>query len=156
MMKEGRLNEVDLLAVNVDEARALAGPKEPARSPAAVAEGAIAALAGPYPGLKLSITAGAEGSWSWDGTALAHCPVVPVEAVSTAGAGDAHMAGILAGLACGLPLRSAQRLGTLIAAAAVTSPHTIHHGLSRTQLQELWTRSGFQDAAVARLLLGAG
>jgi sugar/nucleoside kinase (ribokinase family) len=63
---------------------------------------------------------------------------VPVE--TTGGAGDAHFAGLLAGLAAGLPLGAAQRLGTLVAAAAVTSPHTIHKGITRAELGELAAR----------------
>jgi len=60
---------------------------------------------------------------------------VPVQ--TTGGAGDAHLAGLLAGLAAGLSLGEAQRLATLVAAASVTSPHTIHKGLSRTELRAL-------------------
>jgi len=137
----GRLEGIDLLAMNIDEARALAKREEPDRDDTAVVERTVSSISASYPRLRLSITAGPEGSWSWDGQGLAHCPVVPVQPVSTAGAGDAHMAGILAGLACGLELSSAQELGTLVAAAAVTSPHTIHDGLSREQLRSLWAES---------------
>ena len=84
--------------------------------------------------------------------------VLSVEATSTAGAGDAHLAGILAGLAAGLSLAAAQALGTLVAAAAVTSPHTIHDALSREELARLWQRSAFAEPGVATgvaTLLGA-
>jgi sugar/nucleoside kinase (ribokinase family) len=61
--------------------------------------------------------------------------------VSTAGAGDAFLGGILAALAAGVPftapgpprsalaerpLQSALDLGACLAAFSVTSPHTIH------------------------------
>ena len=150
--RSGRLGGVDLLALNIDEARALADLRDPQATPAEIVERTVAALVGDYPRLQLSITAGGAGSWFWDGTRLFHCPSVPVQAVGTAGAGDAHLAGILAGLACGLEAASAQVLGTLVAAASVTSPHTIHKGLSRKQLRDLWQHTVRNDPAVAALL----
>ena len=83
----------------------------------------------------LTVTAGARGSWSWDGTTLTHLPVLPVRVEGTAGAGDAHLAGIIAGLAAGLPLREAHQLGVLTAAVAVQSPHTINFELDREALR---------------------
>jgi len=58
---------------------------------------------------------------------------VPV--VGTAGAGDAHLAGIIAGLAVGLSLQDAHQLGVLTAAVAVQSPHTINFELDREALR---------------------
>ncbi len=139
--ERGLLARVDLLGVNLEEALAAAGlrrvlPAEPSGR-AELAAAAVAALSGEHAALRLSITAGAAGSWSWDASALHHCPALPVRVVSTGGAGDAHFAGILAGLAAGLDLPSAQTLGTLLAAAAVTSPHTIHKGITRAMLRGL-------------------
>jgi sugar/nucleoside kinase (ribokinase family) len=48
---------------------------------------------------------------------------VPIE--GTAGAGDAHLAGVIAGLASGLALPVAQEIGGLVAAMSITSPHSI-------------------------------
>jgi sugar/nucleoside kinase (ribokinase family) len=138
--ERGLLQRVDLLGVNLEEALAAAGLAPAGREaadPAAQAAGAIAALAGEHPALRLSVTDGGSGSWCWDGVAVHHCPALSVRVASTSGAGDAHFAGILAGLAAGLPLPSAQQLGTLVAAASVTSPHTIHKGVTREMLWEL-------------------
>lgn len=154
--ESGLLAGVDLLALNVDEARSLAGLRDPGLSAGEVAEEAASRLAALYAGLRLSITAGAAGSWCWDGSRLLHCPAAAVQALGSAGAGDAHLAGVLAGLACGLELESAQILGTLVAAAAVTSPHTIHEDLSGRQLRELWRSSGLEDPAVGALLSARG
>ena len=55
----------------------------------------------------------------------------------TSGAGDAHMAGLLAGLSAGLDLAEAQALATLMGAASVTSAHTIHPGVTREMLASL-------------------
>ena len=90
-----------------------------------------AALARLAPKTMVTVTAGARGSWSWDGTTLTHLPALPVPVVGTAGAGDAHLAGIIAGLAVGLPLVEAHQLGVLTAAVAVGSPHTINFELDR-------------------------
>jgi sugar/nucleoside kinase (ribokinase family) len=69
--------------------------------------------------------------------------------VSTAGAGDALLAGVLVGLVAGLPLvmnrarrttladqplATALDLGTLLAALSVTSPHTIYPEVSAARL----------------------
>jgi sugar/nucleoside kinase (ribokinase family) len=83
------------------------------------------------------MTAGQQGSWTWDGLTLTHFPALRVPVASTAGAGDAHLAGILTGLATGLTLSEAQELATLVAACSVTSPHTIHFGLDRKALVAL-------------------
>jgi sugar/nucleoside kinase (ribokinase family) len=56
---------------------------------------------------------------------------------SAAGAGDAFLGGMLAGLAEGLSLADAGQLATLTAAASVTSPHSIHEGICRIMLAQL-------------------
>jgi sugar/nucleoside kinase (ribokinase family) len=141
--ERGLLDQVDLLGVNLEEAGRRGFERRRFATPRALsAAEAVAALAGEHAALRLSVTAGAAGSWSWDGAALHHCPALPVRVASTGGAGDAHFAGILAGLAAGLALPSAQELGTLLAAASVTSPHTIHKGITRDMLRELAEDAG--------------
>jgi ribokinase len=129
------LDAIDLLALNLDEAVALAGYSAESidgGDSEAVVKAAQLRLA---PGTKLTVTAGARGSWSWDGTTLTHQPALPVPVVGTAGAGDAHLAGIIAGLAAGLSLQDAHQLGVLTAAVAVQSPHTINFELDREALR---------------------
>lgn len=132
--RTGMLAMADLLAINRDEAAALTGAL-PTESADAVAKEAIAVLAACCAEMLVSITAGRDGSWAWDGKTLTHQPSHDVEVASTAGAGDAHFAGILSGLAAGLSLAHAQELATLVAALSVTSPHTLHKGLGRASLQ---------------------
>lgn len=135
----GRLPDSDLLALNLDEAAALAelagiaGLGEEEGRPDRVVEAALAITKGPA---MVTVTAGAQGSWSWDGADLRHLPALPVRVASTAGAGDAHLAGAIAGLAAGLPLAEAHQLGALAGAVAVTSPHTINDELDRDSLRE--------------------
>jgi ribokinase len=133
----GMLGRTDLLALNVDEAAATAGTslEKGQDSISEVVEIAVKKLRGINPSLLVSITAGSNGSWSWDGDRLVHVPALPVEVVSTAGAGDAHLAGIIAALVAGLTMPHAQELGTLVAAHAVTSPHTIDKRINRETLR---------------------
>jgi sugar/nucleoside kinase (ribokinase family) len=127
------LRRLDLLALNRDEAAALAAL--PSTSlPAEIAAAAVRAVQRSQPALWLSVTSGADGSWVWDGRNLQHRPAHPVPVVNTAGAGDAHLAGLLCGLAAGLPLAEAHALAALVAAVSVTSPHTIHDGLDAAAL----------------------
>ncbi len=130
------LANVDLLAINVGEAAVLANmpPEQPAIS---VVEAALEHLKKINPSMNLSITAGMEGSWVWDREKLTHAPVHRVEAVNAAGAGDAHFAGILTGLASGLTLVEAHELGALTATLSVTSPHTINKDIDRESLKVL-------------------
>jgi sugar/nucleoside kinase (ribokinase family) len=80
------LEQSDLAAFNLEEARAAAGLA------AGNAEAVLRAIAARYPRLRLTVTDGARGSWAWDGTVPAFEPAVPVAAVAAAGAGDAHLA----------------------------------------------------------------
>ena len=141
---ENVLENVDLLAVNVEEVAAAAGVSVD-RQPGLVAETALEVLRTIQPEIQVSVTAGVHGSWVWDAGNLVHSPAVRVEAESTAGAGDAHLAGILSGLAAGLQLHEAHELGVLTAALAVTSPHTINKAVDRESLR------AFADAVRAPL-----
>jgi fructose-1-phosphate kinase PfkB-like protein len=93
------------------------------------------------PTMKMVVSAGAAGAHVMEYGNWSHHKAVPIEAVSTAGAGDALLAGIVVGLVAGVPLvnvstETARKcgaidLGLALAALSVTSPHTIHPGVSR-------------------------
>ena len=84
---------------------------------------------------------------------LAFFPSADAEVASTAGAGDAYLAGIISGLTAGLTLHEAQQLGTLVGSLSVTSPHTIHKGVNRHSLSRFLKVSGYEvSPAVARLI----
>ena len=133
---------VDLLAINIEEAAAFLRSDLSAHKPGQVVRDTIAKVKGINPSAMLSITAGKTGSWAWDGSQLTHVPAFKVEVKSSAGAGDAHIAGIISGLTAGLALDESQELGGLAGAFAVTSPHTIHPDMSRENLMALALRSG--------------
>lgn len=149
------LERVDLLALNRDEACRLAqieSPDSGVTDPKASVEEAIDRLSRGYPHLLLSVTAGAAGSWSWDGTRLFHVPAIDVPVETTGGAGDAHLAGIICGLAADLSLPAAHRLGVILAAASVTSSHTINKTIGHHDLADLASRLPVKDEALLSLI----
>jgi sugar/nucleoside kinase (ribokinase family) len=150
--ERGLLDAVDLLAMNVEEAARLA-PVD-AEDPQRVITAFVEKVAAPRPRLMASITAGRRGSWVLAGGRLAFLPALAVTVRSAAGAGDAHLAGILCGLAGGLDLFDAHEIGRLVAAASVTSPHTIHPDLDRHALRGLARALSLPQGAAA--LLGDG
>ena len=173
-MEEAReaefLSLVDLLALNEDEAAALAGAPFPDGAPDPFLLRLSSAVPGLRPGVRLVVTAGVRGAFAFDGTAWAHAPALPVAVVSTAGAGDALLGGVLTGLAAGLPfapagspraslagqpLSSALELGALVAAFKVTSPHTIPPDLSLDALLAFAREHGVTFGEGLRRLLPA-
>lgn len=155
------LGMVDLLAMNMDEAARIAAGGSRGRGETRAggggagraAETAIAAVSRVNPGAFVSVTAGKRGSWVWDGRRINHVPAPEVEAVSAAGAGDAFLAGLIAGIHANLRLPEAQELATLAAAFSVTSPHTIHKGMDRPSLAQFSEKTGFDLSASVRNFL---
>jgi ribokinase len=153
----GALRQVDLLALNEDEAAALMGEPFPAEDPRGYLERCAAAVAAESPGARVVVTAGRRGAWALENERWTHAAAFPVEVASTAGAGDAMLGGILTGLVAGLPLtrsgphspspadrtvESALELGALAAAFKVTSPHTIPPDLDLDMLLTFGRRYG--------------
>lgn len=126
----GILNYVDLLAVNRDEALRLADIHNNTET-ARIVQLAVERAKSVNPRIVVTVTAGAEGSWLWTGESYLHLPAMKVQPVSTAGAGDAHLAGMLVGIAEGMGLAEAHRLGVVVAGLSVTSPHTINKNINR-------------------------
>ncbi|MFC1453240.1 carbohydrate kinase family protein [Verrucomicrobiota bacterium] len=143
---------IDLLALNSEEAGRLAG-MDPSRGDEAVAAAAGRLLAERNAGLCLLVTGGRRGSWLFESGRLAHRAACRVELVNTAGAGDAHLAGMLSGLASGLTMLEALDLGVLLAGLSVTSPHTICPEAGRCALRELAGRQDWTPAPAVTALL---
>lgn len=133
-LSNGSLKIVDLLGMNLDEAGMAAEMDTEITPPLEVVLATIKRLRIENPSIHLSITAGKNGSWTWDGKVMNHISAIPVQVISSAGAGDAHLAGIIVGLIVGFHLFKAHELGSLAASLSVTSPHTIHPGINRKSL----------------------
>jgi sugar/nucleoside kinase (ribokinase family) len=89
--------------------------------------------------LQLIVTAGEHGAYAFAGGNYNYRPAPGVNVVSSAGAGDALLGGVLASLASGIPLLKTGReylpnqpletaldVGVLLASYTCLSPHTIH------------------------------
>ncbi|MCL3777975.1 PfkB family carbohydrate kinase [Actinomyces sp. AC-20-1] len=114
-LRQRVLARADVLAANEEEADALL-----ARDPATVRLDALAALA-TATGTDVVLRQGAGGA-AWvpsDGTRVLTAPAVPVEVVDTDGAGDAHTAGVVVGLARHLPPERVLALANRSAARVV-------------------------------------
>ncbi|RPI23644.1 MAG: carbohydrate kinase family protein [Acidobacteria bacterium] len=135
-LENGLLNNVDLLGMNRHEAATLTNLPAEEYDPERIFEAAIAVLDRHQPGMLVSVTAGAQGSWVWNGRRATHRPALRVAVRSAAGAGDAHLAGLIAGLSAGMTPDQAHELASLLASFTVTSPHTIHPDVSRSTLRE--------------------
>jgi sugar/nucleoside kinase (ribokinase family) len=152
-LEAGYLTMVDLLAINIDEAKMAAGITAENLPAASVVETAVERLRAIQPQMMISITAGKQGSWGWDGSALTRVPPCTVNPVSSAGAGDAHLAGIIAGLSAGLPMSEAQQLGGLVGGLSVTSLHTINKEIDRDTLRAFTKTAGVPLADSVKALL---
>jgi sugar/nucleoside kinase (ribokinase family) len=151
---KGILLSCDWLAMNVDEASVVVGMKPDQYSVERIVNIAIERLAHLAPQLRISVTAGKFGSWVWDHECLDYHSAFAVSSVSTAGAGDAHLAGILAGVIAGLSTSESHELGSLVAALSVTSPHTIDKRIGRETLQNFIQNEHFNVSYKIRNLLG--
>jgi sugar/nucleoside kinase (ribokinase family) len=151
--ESGMITSVDLGAINLEEASAIAGSSINSKDNVPVIEAAIRRLRMSNEKIMVSVTCGMQGSWCWDSNELSWFPAVKTTAISTAGAGDAFFAGILSGIAIGLSLKEAQQLATLVAGMSVTSPHTIHDGINRHSLFEFLKKSDLDFSEIIYKIL---
>ncbi|MEZ0394120.1 MAG: sugar kinase [Desulfurococcaceae archaeon] len=119
---------LDVVASNLDEAKALVGSADPE-----AAVRAIYGLARPRVGAVLKM--GAAGSIFFDGNSAVRVPALKVRAVDTTGAGDAFNAGLMAGLLEGEGPREACRLASALAAYKVTGEGARHLPRGRQELE---------------------
>ena len=144
-------SDVDLLAINQDEAAALIGGAFDPHDPREFLEQCAGSLTASQPHINIVVSAGKDGVFAFADGCWSRFATLPVKAISTTGAGDALLAGILTALIAGAPLTnqaspsqngarrslgSAIDFGILLASFSVTSPHTIHPDTSMKRLRE--------------------
>lgn len=129
--KRGGFGLMDLIAINGDEANQLAGTEN--KPVSQIADRCMQRLRLYQPKITALITDGAQGSYLCDSEGVQFIDPLPTEVQSTAGAGDAFLSGVIAGVALDIPLRkaaedefSAVELGTAVASMSVTSIDTIN------------------------------
>jgi sugar/nucleoside kinase (ribokinase family) len=143
------LSRVDLLALNREEAASLGAVTNRVHGKHEVLEKCLQVAQAANPDIVLIVSAGLEGVDVFDQGAISHHAAVPTKVVSSAGAGDALLGGVIAGMVLGMPLvrrthehngqdagESAIDLGLLVAAFSLTSAHTIHPGFTVQALRE--------------------
>lgn len=147
----------DLLAVNEEEARAIA---HATGGSAEVAEKLCERLARFNDKILLLMTCGKEGAISVSDGHVEYVPSLPAQTVNTTGAGDACLGGTLAGLALGLPFQkgdndrrfgetritSAAELGTLCAGMAIESEDSIALHVNRNSILDRIRQNGWTTA----------
>jgi sugar/nucleoside kinase (ribokinase family) len=143
IIESGILKKVDLLCINLDEAASGIKININDFEPEQIVERAVKIFTNINPGLFLSVTHGKDGSYVWDGKEISYLPAIKVNVVSTAGAGDAFTSGLIAGIAAGYSLKEAQQLASLAGSCSVTSPHTIHKELNRSELCKTANKSNY-------------
>ncbi len=138
--RSGVFQHIDLLAVNMDEAKMFSGVKNN-KDPRDVVSACIDKLRKINPDLKLTVTDGARGVYAYENGERDFCPALPVKAVNTAGAGDAFLSGLLVGILngktiVGEPAHSCLHYALSLAGMSVLSGDTIHFGITSETLEK--------------------
>jgi len=138
--KLGIIEYIDLLSINTDEARMFSGLAKGIET-SRIVEACIEKLRHFNPHIKLAVTDGADGVYAYEDGKIDFLPARPVNAVNTAGAGDAFLAGLIVGIIRRLSFisdkeNSCVRYATALSSMSVTSRDTIHFGITGDSLQE--------------------
>ncbi len=159
---------LDLVALNESEASELLGCEFDISRPESFVDRCLSFVNQDSPGIRLIVSLGARGvlGFSKDGWSLYPAPEVSV--ASTAGAGDALLGGVIAGIAAGIPFLSSDRpgpkvrgesvqsaleVGMMLASHTVTSPHTIHPSACLDSLITFLAELGVRfDPAIEQLI----
>jgi sugar/nucleoside kinase (ribokinase family) len=163
----GLIALTDLLALNQEEASALLG----SGSGHLLNEELLAEYAATYtathPALRLVVSFGSKGAYGFEGGRMQYSPAPVLQSRSTAGAGDALLAGVVCALAAGIPfimpgdagktfegrvLRTALDFGVLISSFTVTSVHSIHPD---TEMKNLLSFAEQQGASISESIRSA-
>jgi sugar/nucleoside kinase (ribokinase family) len=160
--KLGMFEMLDLVALNESEAENFIGCRFSLSASGSFVKKCRSLTKKVYHRLKMVVTAGKRGALAFSEGQYNFCPTPKVKSVSTAGAGDALLGGVLSGLALGMPfLRSspeppqkngrpiatAFELGVLLGSYKVTSPHTIHPSASVDGLLTFAKEKGIEFSA---------
>ena len=162
--KTGLIALTDLLSLNQEEASALLGcPSGHTLSERLLAEYS-ATFTATHPALRLVVSVGSKGAYGFERGQMQYCPAPVLQPKSTAGAGDALLAGVASALAAGIPfilpdeggktfsgrvLRSALDFGVLNSSLSVTSEHSIHPGAA---VDKLFAFAEQQGASVSETI----
>lgn len=154
------LKDVDLLSINIDEAEALVGDKD-------IVESCCRKMDSLHKGAELIVTDGGNGSYAYSGGKLQKFNVIESAVVSTAGAGDSFLGGVMVGKCLGLPLVkdvedtffgqtplvTATELGILASHFAVESADTIPKNFSAEEILRFIDHTGTEAPQIRKYLM---
>ena len=154
LFKQDIFTHIDLLAMNIDEAEAVLNCKYSSLKSTVFLNRICNRLVTSNPRMKISLTMGSKGSYGYDGR-WEQYPCISVKPVSTAGAGDAYLAGLIIAIIIGLPfiprkhiqkcyINSAMEFANLLASFSVTSPDTINLKATPVSLYKFGLEKGKQ------------
>jgi sugar/nucleoside kinase (ribokinase family) len=155
-------SQIDLLSLNEEEASAILGHEYSSGNTDKFLQDCASVLTTENPKMRVVISMGSKGAYGFEHGAWSFAPAVKVNAVSTAGAGDALLGGVISALAAGLPLTpdkvtastngisSALQFGVLLASLSVTSPDAIHFGANFDALAGFAASRGIRFANTFR------
>lgn len=143
--KKNGFDLCDLLAINIDEAKAISKVDGEAEE---VAKITAEKIIGYNVNTRIIVTAGKHGCYTFENGRCERINIINVPVVSTAGAGDALLGGTIAGLINGMPFQkgiwdnyfaetplcSAVEYGTIVSTFAVMSIDTIAKRVSRESI----------------------
>jgi sugar/nucleoside kinase (ribokinase family) len=144
VLRNGAIRNMDLLSINMDEATAVASLPS-GSNPKRILKACVKKLTSLQPDITLFVTHGANGAYGFCDGKEGFVPGLKVNAVNTAGGGDAFLAGLILGKLRGLPWlgeRGCLRLARLISAMSTVSPDTIHFGINKRSLKLFAERYG--------------
>ncbi|HEY5214690.1 MAG TPA: carbohydrate kinase family protein [Acidobacteriaceae bacterium] len=140
-LRMGLIALTDLLALNQEEASSLFSSGSGHILDERLLVECAATYTATHPLLRMVVSVGAKGAYGFERGRTQFCPAPVLQPKSTAGAGDALLAGVVCALAAGIPfimpnecgnsfsdrvLRTALDFGVLNASFSVTSTHSIH------------------------------
>ena len=149
--RTGMMEEIDLVALNEDEAKVIANVSGEGKMSEKVLDRCAAVLTRHNPDIKIAVTLGSKGAYGYESGRWGYSPQFVVESINTAGAGDAYLSGLIISIVAGLPfirkdLGSTQSRGlsietgmdfaALLASLKVTSTDTIHMRADAQSLYE--------------------
>jgi sugar/nucleoside kinase (ribokinase family) len=164
----GMFQLLDLVSLNEEEAQELTGCSFSSVAPEVFVGKCQEFLRSYCPNLRMVVSAGKNGAYGVTADLYNYCPAPKVEVISTAGAGDSLLGGIIAAVASGIPflrgefpkesvtsrsVETALELGVLLASYKCLSPHTIHPSASVETLVAFARDLGKSFSNQARQLL---
>ncbi len=160
LLEQDMLRNVDLLAMNIDEAESIIGYRYNPLKLKIFLKKIENRLTSFNPEIKISLTIGSNGSYGYEQGVWQCIPCALVKPISTAGAGDAHLAGLIIAKAIGLPfidkeienkkslpnssIESGMAFANLLASLSVVSPDTINLKASPSSLYGHGLKQGIQ------------